>query len=685
MSARNKLDDSIEKIPYVGPKAAQAFLRLKIKTVENLLRFMPRDAIDLSDPIEIKKAQKIEGEKTVIYGEVIDLKILKTPRRRIWLTSAKIKDKSGIIRVVWFNQPYLSRFFQNKKYAFYGPIEFSNFTKEKTLVSPQIFDEPGIITIYRQSENLTSKQIKRTVDHALKAGYSLEDKLLDQIAKKYGYLSAKEATQKLHFPKTIHEFWAAKQRFIFDELIIFITANLYLKNQNLSKSAYQIETDAKILNEFTKLLPFKLTFDQRKALREVVGDFEQKVPMNRLLQGDVGSGKTVVAFAGAYLAIKSGYQVAYLAPTQILARQHFETAKKIFNKANIKIELLTASTAKKTKNNNQFLKTDFIIGTHAILQKDVKIPRLALVIIDEQHRFGVEQRALLGASLTNVSRLTPHFLSLSATPIPRSLAHIIFGNLDISTIKSKPVGRLPIKTYLVPESKRSNSYRFIDDLIARRQQAFVVCPLIEERENLSGSLFDEDGRKAVEAEIISLQKTVLGKRKIEMLHGKMKGTDKEAKMMKMKDGEADVLVSTSVVEVGVDLPRATVMVIEGAEHFGLSQLHQFRGRVGRNSLPSYCFLFTGSNLNDKARERLKIFVRNDDGFKLSQMDLKGRGPGAILGSKQSGFFGINPLWFENSEILKKASSAAKNLVDNLKTRPDLEQKIKSQFETEHLE
>jgi ATP-dependent DNA helicase RecG len=280
---------------------------------------------------------------------------------------------------------------------------------------------------------------------------------------------------------------------------------------------------------------------------------------------------------------------------------------------------------------------------------------------------------------------TPHFLSLSATPIPRTLAHIVFGNLDISTIHLKPVGRKRIKTYLVPSHKRNDSYRFIDELINKGEQAFVVCPLIEEKIEFSKTLFEQSERKAVEGEIKNLQKTVLGCRKIEMLHGRMKGIEKEEKMRKMQSGETDVLVSTSVVEVGIDVPQATVMVIEEAEHFGLSQLHQFRGRVGRNDLQSYCFLFTKENLNDKTRERLKAFVQNDDGFKLAQMDLKGRGPGAILGTNQSGFVGINPVWFENSEVLSKASRVANDLAPELEKNDVLFAKIKERLQTKHLE
>jgi len=673
------ITDPISKIPYVGLKSAAHFLKLHIKTVEDLFKFAPRDVVDLSDPISVKSALKSEGQKVLILGEVEDLRIIKTPRRRIWITSAKISDKSGRIRVVWFHQPYLRNYFKNKKYVFYGLVEYSHFTKEVTMVSPEIYDEPGVIPIYHLTEGLSSKQIQRAVRHAVDAGYQLPEIIPDKLAKKFGLPAKKTALENLHFPHDKIFFNSAKERFNFDELLIFILTNLYLKKLNQSKSTFKIKTDPKVLSKFVLSLPFKLTADQKKAIDDVTQDFQKTYPMSRLLQGDVGSGKTVVALAGAHLAIKSGYKVAYLAPTLILARQHFETAKKLMPRGT-KIILLTS--ANKTKDKiSEIKEADLIIGTHAIIQKDIEIPELALVIVDEQHRFGVEQREVLLKDKKQI----PHLLSLSATPIPRTLAHIVFGNLDISTIKTKPIGRLPIKTYLIPDKKRADSYEFINNLIAKGQQAFVVCPLIEEKEYFGGTLFDEAGSKAVEAEIKNLQKTILGRRNIEMLHGRMKGADKEDKMQRMQEGKLDVLVSTSVVEVGVDVATATVMLIEEADQFGLSQLHQFRGRVGRSNLQSYCFLFTQRELNEKTRERLKTFVRNSDGFKLSEMDLKQRGPGAIFGTTQSGFEGLNPLWFENSEILKKASRAANDLLGQLEKMPELFKEVKEKLQTKHLE
>lgn len=662
------LSDPISQVPYVGDKIAKKFANLGILTVEDLFLYMPRRVVDLTNVVTIQNAIRSEGKKVVVYGEIENLKVLKTQRRRIWITSAKIKDKTGSLRVVWFHQPYLRSYFKDQKYVLYGTAEYSHFTKEVTLISPEIFPEPGVIPIYHLTEGITSKMIQRTITHALSAGYELHEIIPQSVLKKYGFPTRQKSFLNLHFPKNVSDFEDAKGRFIFEELLVFMLGNLYLRGQNRNKKSYKIKTATKLLEEFLSQLPFILTSDQKKALKDILIDFKKTYPMNRLLQGDVGSGKTVVALAAAYLTAKSGLQTAYLAPTQILAHQHFETAKKILEPLGIKVEIFTAATMK-TKKPSDIIQADLLIGTHAILQKSFAIPKLALVIVDEQHRFGVEQRNILLNLKKNGP--SPHLLSLSATPIPRTYAHIVFGNLDISTIKVKPSGRLPIKTFLIPQDKRTNSYRFIDELIGKGQQAFVICPLIEERESYSETLFEVIERKSVESEIKNLKKTILKQRRIAMLHGKMKSFEKQEKMKRLQTGEIDVLVSTSVVEVGVDVPRATAMVIEEAERFGLSQLHQFRGRVGRSDLQSYCFLFTNGELDQNSRERLRTFVQNSDGFKLSELDLKQRGPGAIFGTDQSGFKGLNPLWFENSEILRKASSAANDIIGEISRNREL--------------
>jgi ATP-dependent DNA helicase RecG len=392
--------------------------------------------------------------------------------------------------------------------------------------------------------------------------------------------------------------------------------------------------------------------------------------MNRVVQGDVGSGKTIVGVIASLPIIWSGQKAVWLSPTQVLASQHYKNIKKLVGK-NTKVALFTAMSKK-----GDFEKSDLIIGTHALIQKGVKINKLGLVVVDEQHRFGVKQREDLNSKN---KKEVPHFLSLTATPIPRTLSHIIFGNCDISIIRAKPADRKKIKTFVIPESKRDDSYRFIDKLIEAGQKVFIVCPAI-------GTELDPEGdKKAVMQEAERIKATAIGGRNIKILHGQMKPKEKEESFQAFAFGKAQVLVSTSVVEVGVDVPEATAMVVEDAHNFGLAQLHQFRGRAGRSNLQSYCFCFSRNLDNPISKERLKVFVQNDDGFKLAQYDLKLRGPGALLGLDQSGFSGIDPIWLEDTDLLLRAKKIADNLLPIMKSDEYLYNKIKSKLKTSHLE
>ena len=704
-----EVKDLITKIPFIGEAQAKKFARLKIETVEQLLEFLPRDLLDLSCPSPISKISTHFGEKVILLARVEDISVIRTPRRHLWMVQAKLRDGTGEIAVHWFNQPYLRNFFKTgKKYLLYGEYGYDFQSRKAVISNPEIYEKSGIFPIYPQTKSLTSKQISRAIKSALDVGYQLPD-LISGIENN-------EITRQIHFPTSIERYKQARKHFIFQKLVIFILANLYLKTASENSPAFKVNPDRIFVEKFVQNLPFKLTRDQQKVIGEILDDFEKNSPMNRLIQGDVGSGKTIVALAAAIMTIRSGYRVAWLAPTNILAAQHYETVRKFVKFIKfIKLDVgLVTSQTKKLKSTNSKLEADLLIGTHALLQKDVKIENLGLVIVDEQHRFGVNQRADLLQKSKNEK--IPHLLSLSATPIPRTLAHIIFGNLDISTIEMKPAGRMMVKTYLVSEKKRADSYKFVDSLIAKDQQVFVICPLIESK-NTGDTLFEIDDRKTVANEVEKLQKGILSHRRIAALHGKMKPAEKEKIMSEMRNGKIDLLVSTSVVEVGVDISRATVMLIENAESFGLSQLHQFRGRVGRNDLQSYCLLFApslekkygstrhsiseetrlnkqselprakagGSLENKKTRERLKTFVQNFDGFKLAELDLKQRGPGAILGTTQSGFGRINPLWFENTKILAVASAKARDLLQKLDNLPNLKQKVISELKTEHLE
>jgi ATP-dependent DNA helicase RecG len=565
----------------------------------------------------------------------------------------------------------------------YGQVDFDFVSKKLCLFSPEIFYGKEIFPIYPLTKGVSSKQISRAVANALKAGFALEDSLPEEIIKKFNLPQINEAIRMLHFPKSRTEFELAKKRLNFTNLLRFVLANLSQRDKNQKSQTNKISWPQKEIDDFISSLPFKLTVDQDKAVEDIAKDLTSSHPMSRLIQGDVGSGKTIVGLIASLAVARGGYRTVWLAPTEILSNQHFETAKRFFATSDFAIELVTSQTKRKNKDINY--SADLIIGTHAVLQKDVIIDKLGLVIVDEQHRFGVKQRSLL----VKGNSQQPHFLSFSATPIPRTLSHVIFGNLDISVIKSKPPGRIQAKTYAVPPEKRDDTYKFIDSLIQLGQQAFIVCPLIEQSQTKGeaiGELFDiVDDRKTVDDEVENIAKTILGARRIAKIHGKMKPQEKEEIMMRMNAGEIDVLVATSVIEVGVDIPRASVIIIEDADRFGLSQLHQFRGRVGRNNMQSYCFLFSTKMQEEKTRERLAAFVRHNDGFELSSIDLKQRGPGAILGLTQSGFGKFNPLWFEDTKLLDEVVNLAKDVLPNLSKMSLLSKEVDSQFVTDHLE
>jgi len=685
MSAAKSPADAVSKIPYVGASQARAFERLGINSVEDLLNYLPRDLIDLSKPLPLSRAKLCRGEKVVVLAEVSKLRLVRTPRRRMWLVEGRLVDPSGSLRVIWFNQPYMKNYFRRGgKFVFYGEVNYDFSAKATALINPTVYDDVGLFSVYPLTQGLTSRQISRAVKRALDNGWHLEEFLPRAILERNALAPLGEATHQAHFPETVARHERAKKRFIFNHLLTFILANLYQNEQNRQRVGYSVRIDLAYLKKFLASLPFALTSDQKAVLKEILSDLRKPVALNRLIQGEVGSGKTVVALAAALMVVRSGLRVVWLVPTEILAQQHFDTAKKFLAGRKVKVALLTA-TSKKIEAVSSKLEADLIVGTHAVLQKNIQIKNLGLVVVDEQQRFGVEQRAYLAEGGT----AQPHFLSLSATPIPRTLAHVVFGNLDISYIKSRPAGRREVKTYLVPEKKRAGAYDFIAKLLRAGQQAFVICPLISksDAEAPENSLFDvlAEDKKTVLSEVENLSKTVLGSAKIAALHGKMKPAEKEAVMRKMHENEIDVLVSTSVVEVGVDVPKATAMVIEDAERFGLSQLHQFRGRIGRSNLQAFCFLFSRYVESEKIRRRLRAFVQSTDGFKLAEMDLKLRGPGAILGLQQSGFKGVNPLWFENSALLTTASASAKKLLPQLGELPVLKAKVEKELGTEHLE
>jgi len=666
------LADSVEKIPFVGKQKAAAFDRLGIKSVEDLLGFIPRALADFSVPRRISQLTQTSG-KSPILASVSQIKGGRTFRRGMSITRALLSDQSGSIEAVWFNQPYLKKtLLSDKKYLFWGEARRDKYSQRIVFSNPEFFPRPGIYPIYPQTRGLTSRQISRVIKNALEAGYRADEYLSERLIKQAKLAEMTEALEGLHFPRSVDEFKRFKNRIIFNKLLELILANKIIKADAKTLRANKIDINRwqNKIDEFIAGLPFSLTRDQFSAIGDIMSDYQKGVAMNRLVQGDVGSGKTIVALAVCLPVVWSGQKAVWLAPTQVLASQHYQNISAMVGDK-ITLALQTAGVKR-----GDIHKADLIIGTHALLEKKVAIKKLGLVIVDEQHRFGVKQREKLKIS---AQKNYPHFLSLTATPIPRTLSHIIFGNCDISIIATKPPGRQTIKTYIVPESKREKSYEFIRRLVGLGQKVFIICPAI-------GNEFDlEIDKKAVTHEVERVKNTALGDCQVLALHGQMKAKEKSEIFEKFAHGGGEVLVSTSVVEVGVDVPKATVMVVEDAHAFGLAQLHQFRGRVGRRELQSYCFCFSQNLDNPKTKMRLGAFVRYDDGFKLAEYDLKLRGPGALVGLEQSGFSDINPAWLMNVHLLALSKKIADENFADLIDNEILYNKVKANLKTTHLE
>lgn len=616
-------DYSIQYIKGVGEKKARLFNKLGIFDVDGLIHFYPRKYIDWNNTVTVKEA---ENESIVFIKATMITPVKESLiRKGLILYKCNFTDGETIIHVTIFNNKYLAKSLRTfDDYVLYGKIE-KNFT-EARMSSPQIEkaeNKPGIQPVYPATENLNSKAISKTVKSALGMIEFFEDTLSDEIKQQYNLCSLDWATRQIHFPTDLENIERARKRLIFDELLTLRLGLIKFKSKKTNKNYYKLKKD--YTNEFFKLLPFTPTNAQIKAVEDCTADMQSDGAMNRLIQGDVGSGKTAVAAAAVYSVIKNGCQSAFMAPTEILARQHYETFLRMFENCSVTVELLTGSTkAKEKREIKQRLaqgEIDLLIGTHAIIQNDVEFANLALVITDEQHRFGVEQRAALAMKGAN-----PHTLVMSATPIPRTMGLIIYGDLDISILDELPPGRQKIRTDVVNSSYHERIYKFIRKAVDAGNQAYIVCSLVEEGEN--------DLIPATEY-AQHLSEDAFKGYNLGLLHGKMKTKEKDAVMSAFARGDVDILVSTTVVEVGVDVPNATIMLIENADRFGLSQLHQLRGRVGRGSSQSYCILVS-DNKSDSCKERLSVIKNNNDGFKIADYDLQTRGPGDFFGKRQHG-------------------------------------------------
>lgn len=665
------LDSNIQFIKGVGEKRAKLFNSLGIFCVDSLIHFYPRKYEDWS------ASKSLEAVKS---GETVSIKAtLITPvkeamiRRGLTLFKCKFSDGENVISVTIFNNKYLAKSLRiYEDYYLYGKIEKSllNFSMN----SPKIEKAENILAIqpvYPAKEKLTSRSISKIMKTALDELGEIEETLDDEIMQKYSLISLDRAIRNIHFPNSADDYLPARKRLIFEELLTLQLGLLKLKSNKKSETALVIKDDYS--GEFEKLLPFNLTNAQKRTISECLQDMKSKYPCNRLVQGDVGSGKTAVAASLIYSVIKNGYQATMMAPTEILATQHYESLLKILAPAGINIRLLTGSTpAKEKKEIKKALfdgEIDLIIGTHALIQNDVAFKNLALVITDEQHRFGVKQRAQLAEKGEDV-----HTIVMSATPIPRTLGLILYGDLDISILDELPPGRQEIRTDVVDSRYHKRLYKFIKDAIARGEQCYIVCPAVEE---------NETNIKSAEELADELANGEFKGYNLGILHGKMKPKDKEAIMKSFASGKVSLLVATTVVEVGVDVPNATIMVIENAERFGLSTLHQLRGRVGRGNKKSYCVLVSDAK-GETARERLMTMKKYSDGFKIADTDLKLRGPGDFFGSRQHGLPELKIAdMVEDMDTLQNAQECAKSILRNdfsLSNHPALKNQMNKMFE-----
>ncbi len=621
------LQDSITKLPGIGAERQKAFHRLGVDTIGDLLYYFPRGYEDRSTFIELSQIQE---EKTVCVRATVFCAVKKNyARNGMVMCRTTVADDSGTMDVIWFNNPYVvNQLKVGKTYCFYGPVStrLTGWQMHNPVFEPEGKQEitGGIVPIYPLTARLSQKQVLSAVKHALKQE-TVSEYLPESIRNDYHLCEINYAIQTAHCPPDFHALELAKKRLAFEEIFFFQFRLLYMKRQAQDKKAPKMQA-TKYAKEFLKVLPFTLTGAQRRAMLEVCADLESGHAMNRLVQGDVGCGKTVVAAAAVYAAVKNGYQAALMAPTEILAHQHYESFQQFFAGQDIVVECLTGSLSAKEK--KEIIarlaagEIDVLIGTHALIQKNVVFANLALVITDEQHRFGVAQRAALSQKGEHA-----HALVMSATPIPRTLSLILYGDLDLSVIDELPPGRKKVDTFAVGESYRERIHRFILKHVAEGRQVYIVCPLIEESEKSDL----ENATRLYQ----NLQEHVLRGYRVALLHGAMKPAQKDEIMTAFARGEIDVLVSTTVIEVGINVPNASLMIVENAERFGLSQLHQLRGRVGRGAHQSYCILIDKLQ-SEQSRERLKVLCQTNDGFAVSQADLTMRGSGDLLGKRQSG-------------------------------------------------
>lgn len=652
------LDDSVEVIKGIGPAAAAIFANAGIQTVGDLINYYPRRYEDYSQvsPISGLKPGKVtvRGSITKVSGRYV--------RRGMHVTEAVAEDATGSVRLVWFNQPYRATAIKHEaSYCISGDFQLSH--QKLAIMNPALeldkdftHNTARIIPIYREARGLKSTQIRKAIAEIAPHIGKLTETLPTWIIDAEGLMDRSSAILALHFPDSPQLLEAARKRLGFEEVFELTLTALLIKHDALQETALQIPFNEALAKQFVGHLPFTLTDEQRKVIWHIYTDMQKTRPMNRLVEGDVGSGKTVVATMAALMAIEQGYQVAFMAPTELLARQHAETIYQLLQPLGLAdhVSLLVGGmkTAQKKQAQEHIRagKVRLIVGTHALIQEHVDMHKLGLVIIDEQHRFGVEQRKKLQVKAGHM----PHVLSMTATPIPRSLALTLYGELDISVIAHKPKDRKPIITKLISPNSRKGLYESIDQQIAAGRQVFWVCPLITE------SSVSKD-TQSVETVFKTLKQSSFKHRRVALLHGKLKADEKARIMQDFVNHHYDILVATTVIEVGVDVPNATVIVIESADRFGLAQLHQLRGRVGRSEHQGYCYPILSDS--KPPTKRIKAFAQTSDGFRLSELDLELRGPGAIYGTLQHGALDLRIASLTDTQLISSARAQAQAFID----------------------